>query len=231
VRRDGAAHHGLQLAEEVIGRSVVRFDVGHQSRTVFVRADHDAHVAHGGVTANRGFDAVELHPRTADLDLPVLAPDAIEQAVGPPSHQIAGSEDPHPAIAGAALPGIRHAASSPPSPERDVGAANQQFTRLAGSCRSAVLIDHRQGVARQRIADRNSRIVLGRTVPDEPLHHRRLGGGVHQLNQRAGRHPIAQQRNVAPQRRVAADSHQAQVIAGAGLTALDDGAQQRREAE
>ena len=94
-----------------------------------------------------------------------------------------------------------------------------------------MLVDQRQAVAWKRIADGNPRLVSAPGNIDKPLHHRRLGGGINQLDCCLRREPAAQQIDVAPQRGVSTDPNQSKGIAQPLPTLRDYRPQQRRKRE
>ena len=195
------------------------------------RPRHRADVAHKRVPAKRGFHAVELDARPANLDLPVLAADPLEQAVGPLANEgrrCGRFADPRPPPFDARR---REDARRPTVPTSRRGwrrsARRSRRARVArparrprrGGCRAA---DSRWECGRPRLLQ---------AVVDEPLHHRRFGGGVDQLDRGVRREPRAHQVDVAPQRRVAADPDQPKRASARRSPSRDNRSQQRRKRE
>src|SRR5262245_56085145 len=100
--------------------------------------------------AQRGFDAVEIDPRTAYLHLPVVAPESLEQPVRPLSDDIAGSKDPkrRPVKNRRAF---AYATSIDPMSQGDVRARDQELTNFTARRITAMLIEDREVVAGQRV--------------------------------------------------------------------------------
>ncbi len=143
----------------------------------------------------------------------------LQEPVGSLPHEVAGPEQAaggH-AVASSVIPEqgrVCPKRAIRPGPQGDVRACDDEFPDLAGRGGTAGLVDHRQPVAGQRIADGNPGIV-GAAIPvDKPLHHRGFGGGVDRLDRSLGPKPAAQQIEVAPQRRVPAHPDQSKRGAG-----------------
>ena len=118
-----------------------------------------------------------------------------------------------------------------PVSQRHVWACDDQLPTSPGGAVRPSLVDHRQPVAWERIADGDAGIVAPAGVIDEPLHHRRFSGGIDQLDMRLRREPTAEQIDVAPQRGVATDPNQSKSTAGARSTGRDHRPQQSRKSE
>jgi hypothetical protein len=82
-----------------------------------------------------------------------------------------------------------------------------------------------------RITDGNSWVVSPAGIIDEPLHHRRFGGGINQLDCRIRPEPAAQQIDVAPQCGVSTDPNQSKRIARLLTTVREHRPQQSRKRE
>ena len=112
-----------------------------------------------------------------------------------------------------------------------VRACDHELSDFARRRGASILVDQCQAVAWKRIADRNSRVVSAAGIIDEPLHHRRFGGGVNQLDCCLRPEPGAQQIDIAPQCGVSTDANQSKGIARPLTTVREQRPQQSRERE
>jgi len=76
--------------------------------------------------AKRGFHAIEIDASTANLDLPVVAPESLNQPIRPLAHEVARSKDPGCSRV-ASNCAFRHATSIDPMSQRGVGACDQEL--------------------------------------------------------------------------------------------------------
>ena len=100
----------------------------------------------------------------------------------PPPNQVPGSEYSHAPSAFVRLVSSRLTPSLRPSPEGDVRAPNEQLAHFTFRRQLSIFVDNRQFIAQQRITDGNSLFAFRHNFTDKPLHHRRLGGGVDELD-------------------------------------------------
>ena len=182
------------------------------------------------MAAKGGFHAVEIDAGAPNLDLPVLAADPLQQPVGPLAHEISRPEQSTGGRA-VAFNAAGGATSIDPMSQRHVWASDDELSDLTRRRVASMLVDQRQAVAWERIADGNSRVVSPAGHIDEPLHHRRFSGGINQLDCRLRREPAAQQIDVAPQRGVSTDPNQSKGIARPLTTVRDHRPQQSRKRE
>src|SRR5258705_536776 len=92
------------------------------------------------------------------LDLPVLASDSFQQAVWPLSHEIACSKESTSAHA-SGFNALVRAMSIGPTSQRNVWARDIELADLAWLRDTAILVDYREAIAGEGIADGNPRIV------------------------------------------------------------------------
>src|SRR5262245_17741087 len=131
--------------------------------------------------AQGGFHAVEIDASAADLDLPIVASEALQQPVRPLAHDVASSEGAR-ASRAAVSHAVLDATSTDPMPQRDVGAYDHEFAHFPQRRGVAMLVDYGDVVAWQRVADRNAAVLTATGVMYKPLQHRRLRRRVYQLN-------------------------------------------------
>ncbi len=220
-RRQRVAQRGLET-------HAVADDIGDKPPLLPHAARMDRDVADAGAAADRRFKFARLDANTADLDLPVLAADEIDQPVGAQAHEIAGAQDAAGRIIRTGRKIARIHLAVDPAAERDIRAAQHQLAGLARRRRLAVLADDSQRIAGQRIAERHAVAFARKIRGHEPLHDRRLGRGIAELDAAVRRQPVAQRIDVAPQHRVAADPQHAQRGRRFAVAELHQRTQQRR---
>src|SRR6185295_10473827 len=125
-------------------------------------------IPYARVLAKKGFDAFEMNADAADLDLPVLASDAFQQAVRSLAHEVSRSKEPT-ATHVTGCSALALATSIDPASQRHVGACDHELADCARLRNAAILVDDREPVARERIADGNAGIFSAARVGDEPL--------------------------------------------------------------
>src|SRR5258708_6945500 len=96
--------------------------------------------------------SIQIHPGAANLDLPVLAAHPLQHSVGPLAYQISSPEQAKSGRGIALMIATR-------ATERHVRAAHDQFPHFAWRRVASIFVDQRQAVARERIADGNSRVI------------------------------------------------------------------------
>src|SRR5262245_16250829 len=147
------------------------------------------------MTAKDGFDAVQIDPRSAYLDLPIPAADSLQQPVGPLAREVSGTENPA-SVTG--FNGRGRKTPFDPASQRHVAAADDELADFTGRRCMTFVIDQRETVVSQRIANGYASVLTPACVGHEPLHHRRFRRGVDQLDVCLRRKPRAQRLDVAP---------------------------------
>src|SRR6202011_2253036 len=88
------AHQRPQLVEEPGWGTIASAHVGEEDHSSIgaARSGQGTDVAHQRMLAKGGFHSVQLDADAADLDLPVLAAEPLQQTVGPLAYEIPRSE-------------------------------------------------------------------------------------------------------------------------------------------
>jgi len=107
------------------------------------------------VLAKKGFYAFEMNADAAYLDLPVLASYSLQQAVWPLTHEVSSSKGPTCGHAAGFNAPVRATYIGPTS-QRHVWACDNELADFARLRDTAILVDYREAVARERIADWNA---------------------------------------------------------------------------
>src|SRR5688572_359046 len=231
-RRWRRAHQRFQFRNQPSGRRILWAHIRDERRRAIdaTRSRQRCNISYQRVLAKKGFYAFEVNADAAYLDLPVLASHSLQQAVWPLAHEVSGSKGPTCAHA-TGFNALVRATSIAPTSQRHVWACDNELANLARLRDAAILVDYREAVARERIADWNAGIFASERVVDEPLQHRCFCGSVDQLDIAPPREPGAQQVDVAPQRSVAAYANQAKGGRGVFCAGGDNRSQECREPE
>src|SRR5688572_3556254 len=231
-RRWRRAHQRSQFRNQPSGRCILWAHIRDERRRAIdaTRSRQRSNVSYERVLAKTGFYAFEVNADATYLDLSVLASYSLQQAVSPLAYEVSRSKGPTCAHA-TGFNALVRATSIGPTSQRHVWACDHELPDFARLRAAAILVDYREAVARERIADWNAGIFASARVVDEPLQHRCFCGSVDQLDIGPRREPGAQQVDVAPQRGVAAYTNQPKCGPGVFCTGGDDRSQESRERE
>jgi hypothetical protein len=139
VRRQLPHHHRLQILDPERFREVARYYENIEAGSFAICVSDDGRsVSDLVATAYDGFYFTEIDALTSDLDQAVCAANEFGQAVLAQPHKIAGFQE---RKRRGALENIALQAPILPIPEREISAADDEFTNFFGSRGHSSLVD------------------------------------------------------------------------------------------
>lgn len=158
-RRWRRAQQRSQFRNQPGRRLIVRAHIRDERRRAIdaARSRQRSNISYERVPAKQGFHAFEMNAGATYLDLPVLASYSLQQAVWPLAHEVCRSKEPTCAHAIGCSALVR-ATSIGPTSQRHVWACDNELADFARLRDAAILVDYREAVAREGIADGNAGI-------------------------------------------------------------------------
>ena len=189
-------HHvcGQACGERTPQRNRIRFrpsrdqEIGHEPRlSARVVARHDDRFTRLRQAEEGRFDLSRFDSMAANLYLEILAAHVNETVIGQQPAQVAGEIDALAALCAAVDEGLARLLGLAPVPRREVAALHRNFADLAVSDRLPAVVEKRDFVVGDRVADGHRTAVDARVLVDEVPANRARLRAAQPIDQPAGR--------------------------------------------